>query len=314
MKTAMKYEEAQRKQELLEDCLRELSTNTYENTELEPFTKRLASIYMDGFRHEYSSFFPLVIEISREDNEFNLEYLMTNLISLRSIVGEAVQKDEESSQESQDLYESLTKLWDHMNLEIARHNYNSSREERFKDLETKNAQLKSEVDSTMAKLNEVETGMINLQEKNVQLNAELGSSTQKLTEIEIRMQNLQRDYVAILGIFAAVVIAFTGSLVFSSSVLENISESSIYRTVFVSLLIGLVLIDVLFFLFRFIEGIVLNAKAKSIRPLIITNVVIAIMIVATVLVWYFGLVEKRNDRIEPSCAVSAAVVIRCDQD
>ena len=48
------------------------------------------------------------------------------------------------------------------------------------------------------------------------------------------MESSQREYIAILGIFAAVVLAFTGGIAFSTSVLNNVAKASIYRTVTVS--------------------------------------------------------------------------------
>ena len=41
------------------------------------------------------------------------------------------------------------------------------------------------------------------------------------SHVEKRQENMQKEYITILGIFAAIVLAFTGGIVFSSSVLEN---------------------------------------------------------------------------------------------
>ena len=43
------------------------------------------------------------------------------------------------------------------------------------------------------------------------------------------MGKQQREYISILGIFAAVVLAFTGGIAFSTSVLKNINTVSVYR-------------------------------------------------------------------------------------
>ncbi len=48
-------------------------------------------------------------------------------------------------------------------------------------------------------------------------------------KVQERQEDMQKEYITILGIFAAIVLAFTGGIVFSSSVLENIDKPSIYR-------------------------------------------------------------------------------------
>ena len=90
-------------------------------------------------------------------------------------------------------------------------------------------------------------------------------------------------------------LAFTGGIAFSTSVLNNVAKASIYRTVTVSLIIGLVLINVLFGLFYYINLLV--NKNKRLLPLIVSNVVILILLLGTIVAWNCGMVEKRAKRI-----------------
>ena len=61
---------------------------------------------------------------------------------------------------------------------------------------------------------------------------------------------------AILGIFVAIILAFVSGLVFSSSVLQNIDKTNIYKLSLVSLIIGFFIVNILFFLFNFILRII----------------------------------------------------------
>ena len=127
------------------------------------------------------------------------------------------------------------------------------------------------------------------------------TTEKKLVEVESKLDNSQKEYITILGIFAAVVLAFTGGIAFSTSVLNNIAQASVYRTIFISLVIGLVLINMLFGLFYYINSLV--NKEKKLYPLIISNIVMIVLLIATVAAWNFGLVENRNNRINTKSIV-----------
>lgn len=114
------------------------------------------------------------------------------------------------------------------------------------------------------------------------------------------MKNSEKQYITILGIFASIVLAFTGGIAFSTSVLSNIDKASIYRLVFVTSLLGFILFNTICVMFEFVREI--NNKSLSLtfktvfkKPLwMIPNIVfIAIMIIST-LSYYCGSVQKRN--------------------
>ena len=66
---------------------------------------------------------------------------------------------------------------------------------------------------------------------------------------------MQTEYTTILGIFAAIILAFTGSFSFSSSVLENIHQASVYRLIIITLIVGFVTFNIICALFDFITRI-----------------------------------------------------------
>ena len=66
------------------------------------------------------------------------------------------------------------------------------------------------------------------------------------------MKGIEKEYISILGIFAAVVLAFVGGITFSSSVLQNINKGSIFRLLLIADLLAAVLINVIYMLIKFI--------------------------------------------------------------
>lgn len=76
-----------------------------------------------------------------------------------------------------------------------------------------------------------------------------------LDDVKVELNKIQKDYTTILGIFASVVLTFVGGLIFTSSVLENIHQASIYRLIFVVWIIALVVVDSIMLLIKFLYNI-----------------------------------------------------------
>lgn len=111
-----------------------------------------------------------------------------------------------------DIRKEIIKLYDHTNLDIARINYTNAMQNK-----------------TMSEL-----------AKNKLLVEKLRQKVYEAEEALKKADQAQKEYITILGIFAAIVLAFTGGIVFSSSVLENIDKSSIYRISLIAFIIGFV--------------------------------------------------------------------------
>ena len=117
----MKIEESYRRQKELEKQLYELAKESKDDRVLLQIADQLKGIYADGFRHNYSQFFPLILEIFKEDNEYNQDYLSDNLERIRAIVEkDFFETDDKDRCKYVGLYKPLTKLADHINLEIGR--------------------------------------------------------------------------------------------------------------------------------------------------------------------------------------------------
>ena len=145
-----------------------------------------------------------------------------------------------------------------------------------------------------------ETAIIDMQSQLNQIQTEINRTKIAQSNVETELEKQQREYISILGIFAAVVLAFTGGIAFSTSVLNNINTVSVYRIILVSLIIGLVLINILFGLFYYVDRLVngLQENRNKIKPLLISNVVLCVLMIATISAWNYGWVEERDTRIK----------------
>ncbi|WP_276788561.1 hypothetical protein [Veillonella magna] len=75
------------------------------------------------------------------------------------------------------------------------------------------------------------------------------SVTRNLLE---QIKKIEREYISILGIFAAIILTFVGGITFSTSVLDNISSSSIFRLLLIIDFLAFILINTLYLLIKFI--------------------------------------------------------------
>lgn len=218
----MLKEESKRRQDALKRYLLEMSTECYDDqkdsSKLYIMAKNLKALYTKSFRHSYSEFFPLITkEMAGENSKYNLEYLSNNLESLRQYVEEdhTTRKHEFGK-----LFPHLTKLSDHINLEIARYQYYCQNERKIEDLEIR---LKS-------------------------TSIELNKATESLNKASEKAASLQTELIAVLSIFAAIVTLFSGSLSFISSALSGMINTPILKTTFYILLCGMVVFNSIFLL------------------------------------------------------------------
>lgn len=224
------------------------------------------------FRHFYSDIFFVLTDIKKSPEKGDINTLAQNLQIIREsyspcrldVNGNLI-----------DVSQSLLKLYDHLNLDMARlvyieaGDYNVTKEDNIDRL----------------------TGQINAAEN------EIKNVRHGIDAMESKVRDSQKEYIAILGIFAAVVLTFIGGLAFSTSVLNNINAVSIYRLILIATVIGLILVNVLYALFHYLNIIVRQNNSQSLKPLKIINIIIISMIAITVLAWCFGLVEYRDKSI-----------------
>lgn len=275
--------------------------------------KEFENIYyingIDTFRHFYSDIFSVLTQIESDKSLGNINFLGENLNMLR----EGYQpKNYDNDGNLIDISDSLKKLYDHVNLDISRISY--SKKQDFENLgEEKLNEIKARINKVEENTNQIETDLekINKLISRVEEIEKTAPQTEKkLGKLNKTLENSQKEYIAILGIFSAVVLAFSGAVAFSTSVLENIHQASIYRIVFVCCIIGLVVVDIIYLMFRYIDKIVHESKEKTKRqnvPIIVINVALVLIMVMTTLAWAFGLVEKRNLSINETPITTQAI-------
>ena len=191
---------------------------------------KLKEIYKaKDFRHKYSKIFLIIssidkIEKTSKDKILSIDVLMHSM----EIAYEYVL----NKNEYQDNFKKcFYKLYDHVVLEILQINYMREIENKG---EANNASTIKELKSATSL---AQTASNNADE-----------ATKKL-------DSMQKEYITILGIFASIVFAFVAGLTFSTSVLSNIHQASIYRLSFIVCLIGLFITNILHYLYAFIREI-----------------------------------------------------------
>lgn len=101
------------------------------------------------------------------------------------------------------------------------------------------------------------------------------------------IKGVEKEYISILGIFAAIVLAFVGGITFSSAVLQNIGGVSIYRLLIVVDFLAFTLINVIYILLKFI--FVINNKDSSMFKVKAINVTCLIIGICTIGAWALNL-------------------------
>lgn len=133
----------------------------------------------------------------------------------------------------------------------------------------------------------------------------------KVDNVRDSIQNvrdsIQNTTVTILGIFAAIVLAFSGAFSFSSSVMQNIDGVSIYRLVGVIVLLGIVCFNLIFCLIIYLlRGSKISKDAFSIikfyLPLLVTDIILLAILGLTIISWHFGWLEKPPSQDSTSIA------------
>ena len=217
----------------INNILSELSVKRLNDMELKEKAESLENIYSSGYRHGYEGILDVIrnIEIthsandnpsaSEDDQEINSLVLLTaNLDNLKEYIREGPYSDT--------TFNGIVKLSDHVKLEI----------HRLRDLQEQNNQ-KSQMTRTIQEL--------------------LAKSEDLAAKVEIAQKNsekIQIHMVAILGIFAAIVMAFSGGMNILSGSISISGDSDISNVVFAVLLCGIILFNIIAFLIGSITSII----------------------------------------------------------
>ncbi len=106
--------------------------------------------------------------------------------------------------------------------------------------------------------------------------------------------DIQKNTVSVLGIFAAIVLAFSGTFSFTTSTLQGINSVSVYRLIGVIALLGIISFDLIAFLLVSVQKICQNTESANSsfeKPHFLFWVINAILIIALV----FSFFAWKND-------------------
>ncbi|PAK19118.1 hypothetical protein CJO36_09145 [Megasphaera elsdenii] len=247
-----------------------------EKSERASIYKRLEALYYDAgsekrYRHFYSDIFAVLTQIHQPDFFGSIEILGQNILEIRKGY-RAMNQDEHGK--LIDISDNIRKLYDHVNLDIARIAYSDAGDWRAFG----------------------ESAISKLESRNSILNDRLNAVSQKMLAVEQKAGNMQREYITILGIFAAILVAFFGGLSFSNATLSSIDNATIYRLLLTIVLLGTVLFNILALLMNFIRDMVdvahdSNASNASQKHrhcrIIVANIVFIILLLVIGICWHY---------------------------
>lgn len=255
-----------------------MKNKSMDSSDFESIIKKLESIYVDEHRHSYSNISSTIYSEKKttddecksigKDNEL-LDILADNNNRLHD---QAVlyfdRRKENGELEDIKILVKFHKLYDHINLEVVRlKNYDEQINRAIKMIEDSSSETRKQI-------NEFQKG---IDDKSKKLDEDI---QKKLSEAKEETNKMKSEYISILGIFASIVLSFTTGVAYSTSVLSNIHRASIYRTVIVTALIGMILVGILWLLMDFIKSI--HGKVKrNFWYIIIPEVILLLLIVVS---------------------------------
>lgn len=229
----LNIEETVQRQQKLNEYIRELSEHCFNADEIRDIFQKLSLIYKDEFRHQYSEFFPLLIEMEEEEKEYCIAYLLDNLSEICNYI-ELNNADNRFDK----IYYSIFKLKDHLNLECARYCISTSNQEQIKSLE------KQITTSTEA----------------------LCKANKELKRANLKLRNVQTELIAVLSIFSAIVVTFSGSMSFIGGALQGMENAPFAKTMFFVSLCGFIVFNLIYLMLYIVSKITernIYAKCKT---------------------------------------------------
>lgn len=114
--------------------------------------------------------------------------------------------------------------------------------------------------------------------------------------LERQMKGIEKEYITILGIFASVILAFVGGMTFSTSVLQNMANVSIYRLVLTIDFLAFIFINAIYVLMEFIFTINGKNDGNTKQPFEVkrVNKVCLVIGIITVIAWLFDLEQFQS--------------------
>lgn len=200
---------------------------------------------IDLYRHSYSSIFQTLSALRTQDQDLLEEFpdKIKTLLEYAFRESKNSQQDEAKSR----LRNALYKLYDHVLLDVLRLN----------QIEYLTGDFDEKTNQTKNQINALSKDFDNRSDKlNDKLNAQIKAVSKNISKVKI-------DVVAILGIFAAIIIGFVAPMVFSSQLLANLKDTPAGKIMIASAVCGIVTIVVFYMIYVILERIVFNAQSEK---------------------------------------------------
>lgn len=226
------------------------------------FARFFRDLYGTGeeplFRHMYSEVCDVMYGFLNDEDALDEQPPAEAVMLANNIV--IVEKAMEGLEDGDRARKSVGKLSDHVNLELTRMRYmakqNMAASKAVAKLEETSSEYRRAVDELEPKM-------------------------------KAELSGLQRDSVAILGIFAAVVITFMSATTFSSGILQGMADVSAHRLASTILSLGFFSFNMVCALFYFI-GRVVGKDAVPRKLVIAVDIAVILLIVATAVMHAVG--------------------------
>lgn len=230
------------RQRSINDFIRDLSKITYSQDELIEKSRILLPIYLSGeFRHSYSQILGTIYSL-REGED--IIYLTSNIEELKTVYKNPIFIP---------IKRQMEKLCDHVELELTRMAQLEKINAKQADLDIKLRVAFKDYSESIKNMGNIqneltqETEKLELaKEELIRVNKDLAESKQKLETSVKDTENLKSEVITVIGIFAAIMLAFVGGMSFTSSTLTSMHNSSIYKVVFVAIICGFVVFNTIF--------------------------------------------------------------------
>ncbi len=237
----------QKNNTLLELLSQLADDNEYSQKDRGREIQTLIKIYSDGFRHSYAKISTKVQSILEDDIDKG-ECLSQNL----QMVRKSAEKLFYDKKIPIEICNKVRKLCDHVNLEVGRYNLMVNKiESRIVAL-----QNRSNDGGTSSSAEDLNKRMSDIEKMVKGVENKAYETTKELEKVDGKLERNSMSSITTLTIFSAVILAFTGSITFTSGVFSGMSNVSSYRIVFVTAIIGIIVFNLIFMLLYIIGKIV----------------------------------------------------------
>ncbi len=226
-----------------------------ENINLPEEYKKLDDIYSNNFRHDYSKIFQVLTDMDKKDT--NNALFITQLSSKIEFLYN--KSENYAFFENKDyLKNALHKLYDHINLDVARITYmkdiNQKTEDVRKESEKNKIKTEDDISDLLIKTKDLKDKLDSQIEKNRLLEKKLKSQVKITKEIEKNLKDYNKEVLGVMGIFLTIFSIISINL----DAYKAVSGLSLSRILLLFVGINLSLFLILNFMFGFIKDVLVS--------------------------------------------------------